>query len=30
MEIPTEILSLEYLGLNMQNYKYAGFDSFRI
>ena len=23
----TEVLSLEKLGLNMQNYKYAGFDS---
>ena len=30
LTMKTEIHSLEYLGLNVQNYKYAGFDSFRI
>ena len=27
LTMKTEIHSLEYLGLNVQNYKYAGFDS---
>ena len=30
LTMKTEIHSLEYLGLNVQNYKYAGFDSCRI
>ena len=30
LTMKTEIHSLEYLGLNVQNYKYAVFDSFRI
>ena len=33
VDVPTmdmEVLTLEKLDLNMQNYKYAGFDSVRI